>query len=242
MNPIRLDQYLVRSGLVSSRERAGEMIRRGAVKANGVVVDRPGKKFDTEPAVELLEAPMPWVSRGALKLLAALDAFSVDVDGRTCLDVGASTGGFTEVLLERGAKKVYALDAGTDQLAERLRMDDRVVSLEQQNIRTAPDDLLGEKVSLVVVDVSFISLKLILPELKRFTAPGADVIALVKPQFEVGPAGLNKHGVVKNEKLQQFALREVVANAENVGYRVAEPIESPVKGGEGNTEYLIHLK
>ncbi len=242
MNPIRLDQYLVRSGLVSSRERAGEMIRRGAVKANGVVVDRPGKKFDTEPAVELLEAPMPWVSRGALKLLAALDAFKVDVTGRVCLDVGSSTGGFTEVLLERGARKVFALDAGTDQLAERLRTDERVVSLEQQNIRTASDDLLGEPVALVVVDVSFISLKLILPELKRFTAPGADVIALVKPQFEVGPAGLNKHGVVKNEKLQQFALREVVANAENVGYRVAEPIESPVKGGDGNLEYLIHLK
>ncbi len=242
MNPIRLDQYLVRSGLVSSRERAGEMIRRGAVKANGVVVDRPGKKFDTEPAVELLEAPMPWVSRGALKLLAALDAFKVDVTGRVCLDVGSSTGGFTEVLLERGARKVFALDAGTDQLAERLRTDERVVSLEQQNIRTASDDLLGEPVALVVVDVSFISLKLILPELKRFTAPGADVIALVKPQFEVGPAGLNKHGVVKNEKLQHFALREVVANAENVGYRVAEPIESPVKGGDGNLEYLIHLK
>jgi 23S rRNA (cytidine1920-2'-O)/16S rRNA (cytidine1409-2'-O)-methyltransferase len=242
MNPIRLDQYLVRSGLVSSRERAGEMIRRGAVKANGVVVDRPGKKFDTEPAVELLEAPMPWVSRGALKLLAALDAFKVDVTGRVCLDVGSSTGGFTEVLLDRGARKVFALDAGTDQLAERLRTDERVVSLEQQNIRTASDDLLGEPVALVVVDVSFISLKLILPELKRFTAPGADVIALVKPQFEVGPAGLNKHGVVKNEKLQQFALREVVANAENVGYRVAEPIESPVKGGDGNLEYLIHLK
>ncbi len=242
MNPIRLDQYLVRSGLVSSRERAGEMIRRGAVKANGVVVDRPGKKFDTEPAIELLEAPMPWVSRGALKLLAALDAFKVDVTGRVCLDVGSSTGGFTEVLLERGARKVFALDAGTDQLAERLRTDERVVSLEQQNIRTASDDLLGEPVALVVVDVSFISLKLILPELKRFTAPGADVIALVKPQFEVGPAGLNKHGVVKNEKLQQFALREVVANAENLGYRVAEPIESPVKGGDGNLEYLIHLK
>lgn len=242
MNPIRLDQYLVRSGLVSSRERAGEMIRRGAVKANGVVVDRPGKKFDTEPAVELLEAPMPWVSRGALKLLAALDAFKVDVTGRVCLDVGSSTGGFTEVLLERGARKVFALDAGTDQLAERLRTDERVVSLEQQNIRTASDDLLGEPVALVVVDVSFISLKLILPELKRFTAPGADVIVLVKPQFEVGPAGLNKHGVVKNEKLQQFALREVVANAENLGYRVAEPIESPVKGGDGNLEYLIHLK
>lgn len=241
MNPIRLDQYLVRSGLVSSRERAGEMIRRGVVKANGTVVDRPGKKFDTEPTVELLEAPMSYVSRGALKLLAALDAFNVDVDGRVCLDVGASTGGFTEVLLERGAKKVFALDAGTDQLAERLRKDDRVVSLEQQNIRTAPDDLLGEKVSLVVVDVSFISLKLILPEIKRLATGEAEVVALVKPQFEVGPAGLNKHGVVKNEKLQQHALRDVMAEAERLGYRVAVPIESPVKGGDGNTEYLIHL-
>ena len=241
MNPIRLDQYLVRSGLVSSRERAGEMIRRGVVKANGAVVDRPGKKFDTEPTVELLEAPMSYVSRGALKLLAALDAFNVDVDGRVCLDVGASTGGFTEVLLERGAKTVFALDAGTDQLAERLRKDDRVVSLEQQNIRTAPDDLLGEKVSLVVVDVSFISLKLILPEIKRLATEEAEVVALVKPQFEVGPAGLNKHGVVKNEKLQQHALRDVMAEAERLGYRVAVPIESPVKGGDGNTEYLIHL-
>lgn len=242
MNTLRIDQWLVQRGLVASRERAGELIRKGGVQVNGKVITRPGVKFDESAQVDLLEAPFPWVSRGALKLLAAMEQFKVSALDRICLDVGASTGGFTEVLLHDGAIKVFALDAGTDQLAERLRGDQRVISLEKQNIRTAPDDLLGEKVNLVVIDVSFISLKLILPELGRFLSPSADVIALVKPQFEVGPAHLGRGGIVRNEKRRTQAVNEVVAEAKNLGFTCAGSTVSPIEGGDGNIEFLIHLQ
>ncbi len=238
----RLDQHLVNRGLVTSRERAGELIRKGAVQVNGNVVDRPGKKFDGEPEIALLEAPMPWVSRGALKLSAALDHFDIRPAGRTCLDIGASTGGFTEVLLSRGADKVYALDAGTNQLAEALRKDPRVVSLEKQNIRTTPTDLISEKVNLVVIDVSFISLTLVLPEVPRFITPGADIVALVKPQFEVGKAKLGKNGIVRDVKARERALDNIVAAAKALGFGLTGRMESPVAGGDGNIEYLIALK
>jgi 23S rRNA (cytidine1920-2'-O)/16S rRNA (cytidine1409-2'-O)-methyltransferase len=242
MTSLRLDQYLVNRGLVNSRERAGELIRKGAVTVNGVVVDRPGKKFDGDPDIALLEAPMHYVSRGALKLIAALDAFGIRPAGRTCLDVGASTGGFTEVLLEYGATKVYALDAGTNQLAERLKSDPRVISIEQQNIRTAPDDLLSERVNLIVMDVSFISLTLVLPELRRFAASDAEIIALVKPQFEVGQALLGKNGIVRSERAREQALARVISTAQELGYGLTGRITSPVTGGDGNVEYLIALK
>lgn len=242
MSTLRIDQWLVQRGLVASRERAGELIRKGGVQVNGKVITKPGIKFDDSAQVDLLEAPFPWVSRGALKLLSALEQFKVSATDRTCLDVGASTGGFTEVLLHHGAKKVFALDAGTDQLAERLRGDERIVSIEQQNIRTAPDDLLGEAVSLVVIDVSFISLKLILPELGRFLSPSADVVALVKPQFEVGAAHLGRGGIVRNEKRRIQAVNDVVAEAKLLGFTCAASTVSPIEGGDGNIEYLIHLQ
>lgn len=242
MTTSRLDQHLVNRGMVSSRERAGELIRKGAVKVNGTIVDRPGKKFDGEPDIALLEAPMPWVSRGALKLAAALDHFDIRPVGRTCLDIGASTGGFTEVLLSRDAAKVYALDAGTGQLAEALRRDIRVVNIEKQNIRTAPDDLLADKVNLVVIDVSFISLTLVLPEVKRFATPGAEIVALVKPQFEVGQHNLGKNGIVRNTKAREQALDRVVVAAEALGYGLTGRMDSPITGGDGNIEYLIALK
>ncbi len=242
MTATRLDQFLVNRGLVASRERAGALIKKGAVRVNGQVVDRPGKKFDGEPSIDLLEQPMPWVSRGALKLIAALDGFGIRPEGRTALDVGASTGGFTEVLLDRGARRVYALDAGTDQLAERLQKHPDVVSIEQQNIRTAPDALLPEKVNLVVIDVSFIRLALVLPEVLRFVERPFDLIALVKPQFEVGQAGLNKHGVVRSEALRKRALQTVLDAAKALHYTHAGTLPSPIEGGDGNHEYLIHLK
>jgi 23S rRNA (cytidine1920-2'-O)/16S rRNA (cytidine1409-2'-O)-methyltransferase len=242
MSTLRIDQWLVQRGLVASRERAGELIRKGGVQVNGKVITKPGVKFDENAQVDLLEAPFPWVSRGALKLLSALEQFNISANDCTCLDVGASTGGFTEVLLHHGAKKVFALDAGTDQLAERLRSDARIVSLEKQNIRTAPDDLLGEAVSLVVIDVSFISLKLILPELGRFLSPSADVVALVKPQFEVGAAHLGRGGIVRNEKRRIQAVNDVVAEAKLLGFTCAASTVSPIEGGDGNIEYLIHLQ
>lgn len=242
MTSTRLDQHLVNRGLVTSRERAGVLIRKGAVTVNGNVVDRPGKKFEGEPDIALLEAPMPWVSRGALKLSAALDRFDIRPGGRTCLDIGASTGGFTEVLLSRGAEKVYALDAGTGQLAETLQNDPRVVSLEKQNIRTTPEDLIADKVNLVVIDVFFISLTLVLPEVKRFLAPEAQIVALVKPQFEVGQAHVGKNGIVRNAKAREQALERVIAAAKVLGFGLIGRMESPLTGGDGNMEYLIALK
>ncbi len=242
MTTLRLDQYLVNNGLVSSRERAGELIRKGGVAVNGDVVKRPGRKFDDGVEVSLLEEPMPWVSRGALKLLAALPAFNIRPLGRKALDVGASTGGFTEVLLAHDVELVYALDTGTGQLVDKLKSDPRVINIEKQNIRTAPEVLLEHKVNLVVIDVSFISLKLVLPEVLRFTTPDADIIALVKPQFEVGPEGLGKNGIVKNPKVREKAVTAVIDTAKSLGLQSRGRIESPIEGGDGNVEYLIHLK
>lgn len=237
----RLDQWLVALHLVSSRQRAEVLIKEGGVQVNGKVVTRPGKKFDETAHITLIKEPMRWVSRGALKLIAAIDRFNIDVHQRICLDVGASTGGFTEVLLDRGARKVFAVDTGTDQLAESLIVDDRVINLERQNIRTISNELINEKASLVVIDVSFISLKLVLPFIERFTTSHADIVALVKPQFEVGRAHLGKNGIVRDVTAREKALADIRAFSADIGYQLTGQIDSPITGGDGNHEYLIHL-
>lgn len=239
---LRLDQWLLEKKLVNSRERAGEMIRKGSVQVDGVVVTKPGRKYPEDIDIALLEAPMPWVSRGALKLEAALTHFRVDPVDCVCLDVGASTGGFTELLLHHGAKKVFALDSGTGQLADSLRSHPQVVNLEQQNIRATTQQVLGEAVDLVVIDVSFISLTLVLPELKRLIKPGAQIVALVKPQFEVGKEGLGKNGIVRDLRRREEALNKVVRFSEEQGFTCLGRMDSPISGGDGNREYLIHLK
>lgn len=242
MTSLRLDQHLVNRDLVASRERAGALIFRSAVKVNGSVIDRPVKKFEGDPDIYLLKATMPWVARAALKLIAALHAFDIRPEGRTCLDIGASTGGCAEVLLNRGATRVYAFDAGRDQLATSLKSDPRVVSIEHQNIRTASEDLIPERVNLVVIDVSFIRLSLVLPEVKRFTAPDAEIIALVKPPFEVGQEMIGKNGIVRNNRARERALERVIAEAGDLGFGLTGRMQSPVTGGDGNIEYLIALK
>lgn len=239
---LRLDQWLLAKKLVNSRERAGEMIRKGSVQVDGEVVTKPGRKYPADIDISLLEAPMPWVSRGALKLEAALAHFGVDPKACVCLDVGASTGGFTEVLLHHGAKKVFALDSGTGQLAERLRIHSQVVNLEQQNIRATTQQVLGEAVDLIAIDVSFISLTLVLPELKQLMKPDAQVVALVKPQFEVGKDGLGKNGIVRDVRKREEALNTVIRFAEERGFSCLGRMDSPISGGDGNREYLIHLK
>jgi 23S rRNA (cytidine1920-2'-O)/16S rRNA (cytidine1409-2'-O)-methyltransferase len=242
---MRLDQLIVERGLAESRSRAQALLLGGKVRVgagDGARLDRkPGDLVDGEIAIEV-EAPEPYVSRGGHKLAAALDAFGVDPAGRVCLDVGASTGGFTDVLLQRGAARVYALDVGRGQLAEPLRRDSRVISMERTNARSLTASTLPEAVSLASVDVSFISLRLVLaPIATAFRGHGGDLIPLVKPQFEAGPADA-KGGVVRDPAVHERVLREVDAAARAAGLVPLGSIPSPILGPEGNREFLLHLR
>jgi 23S rRNA (cytidine1920-2'-O)/16S rRNA (cytidine1409-2'-O)-methyltransferase len=242
---VRLDQLLLERGLAESRARAQALLIGGRVRVgegDGARFDRkPGDLVDPGTPIEVA-APEPYVSRGGHKLAAALDAFRVDPAGRTCLDVGASTGGFTDVLLQRGARRVYGVDVGRGQLAERLRADPRVVSMERTNARTLTASTLPEPVSLATVDVSFISLRLVLgPIASTFDAAGGDLIALVKPQFEAGK-GETDAGVVRDPSVHARVVRDVTEAAVALGLQPAGEIASPILGPEGNREFLLHLR
>jgi 23S rRNA (cytidine1920-2'-O)/16S rRNA (cytidine1409-2'-O)-methyltransferase len=242
---VRLDQLIVERGLAESRSRAQALLIGGRVRVgagDGARLDRkPGDLVDPATTLEV-EVPEPYVSRGGHKLAAALDAFDVDPIGRVCLDVGASTGGFTDVLLQRGARRVYALDVGRGQLAERLRRDSRVLSMERTNARTLTATSLPEPVSLATVDVSFISLRLVLgPIASTFGSAGGDLVPLVKPQFEAGK-GETDDGVVRNPAIHQRVLGEVADAARAAGLEVAGEIASPILGPSGNREFLLHLR
>lgn len=235
----RLDVALVQRGLVSSRERAQEALRAGLVTVNGRKIDRAAFKVGDGDTLEVAGDPIGYVGRGGLKLEAALDRFGIDPAEQICLDVGASTGGFTDCLLRRGAQRVYAVDVGRDQLHADLRSDPRVVVMEQTDIRRV--EALPEAPSLVAIDVSFISLTLVLPAVARLLRPGGRAIALIKPQFEVGREGLGKGGIVKDTALQTQAVEKVLAAARDLGFGAGEVIDSPVLGTEGNREYLVLL-
>ena len=242
---VRLDQLIVDRGLAESRSRAQALLLGGKVRVgagDGARLDRkPGDLVDAETAMEVV-APEPYVSRGGYKLAAALDTFRIDPAGRVCLDVGASTGGFTDVLLQRGASRVYALDVGRGQLAEALRRDPRVISLERVNARELRPDSLPERVSLGVIDVSFISLRLVLaPVSGTFDEAGGDLVALVKPQFEAG-RGETKGGVVRDPAIHARVLHEVADAAAAGGLEPLDAIASPILGPEGNREFLLRLR
>jgi 23S rRNA (cytidine1920-2'-O)/16S rRNA (cytidine1409-2'-O)-methyltransferase len=242
---VRLDQLILERGLAESRARAQALLIGGRVRVgqgDGARFDRkPGDLVDPETPIEVA-APEPYVSRGGHKLAAALDAFEVDPAARTCLDVGASTGGFTDVLLQRGARRVYAVDVGRGQLADGLRGDRRVVSMERTNARTLTAQSLPEPVTLATVDVSFISLRLVLePVSSTFDAAGGDLVALVKPQFEAG-RGETDAGVVRDPATHERVVREVTAAAVALGLQPAGEIASPILGPEGNREFLLHLR
>ena len=240
---MRLDQLLVERGLVESRSRAQALVMAGKVRVgdgDAARLDRKaGDLIAADVQVTVLE-PSPYVSRGGHKLAAALDAFEIDPAGSVCLDVGASTGGFTDVLLQRGATRVYALDVGRGQLAESLRRDPRVVSMERTNARTLTAATLPEPVALVSIDVSFISLALILGPVGSALAPGGAIVPLVKPQFEAG-RGRTDHGVVRDPAIHREVLDAVVASAADVGLGTRAVIASPITGPEGNREFLLHL-
>ncbi|HVZ75356.1 MAG TPA: TlyA family RNA methyltransferase [Polyangia bacterium] len=238
----RADLALVEQGLAPSREKARALILAGEVLAGDRPVEKAGDLVDEGAELRLRSAPMPYVSRGGLKLAHALDAFGVDPRGLTALDVGASTGGFTDCLLQRGAAHVTCVDVGHGQLDWKIASDARVRVLDRVNIRLAPPDLLPARVDLVVIDVSFISLKLVLPALIVFAKPGAPVVALVKPQFEVGREKIGKGGIVRDEAARARALDEVRAAAVELGYEARGDTVSPITGGKGNVEFLLHLR
>jgi 23S rRNA (cytidine1920-2'-O)/16S rRNA (cytidine1409-2'-O)-methyltransferase len=244
MKKVRLDLLLVERGLAESRTRAQALVMAGAVVVGEARVDKPGALVDPAAALRLKEdaAPTRYVSRGALKLEKALDAFPVDPRGKVCADLGASTGGFTDLLLQRGAARVYAVDVGYGQLHPRLRGDPRVVVRERENARNLGAASLPEPVDLVTADLSFISLRLVLPAVKAILRPGGQAVVLVKPQFEVGKGEVGKGGVVRDEGKRRAALEGIEAAARDLGFEPVGHAESPIEGPAGNREWLLALR
>jgi 23S rRNA (cytidine1920-2'-O)/16S rRNA (cytidine1409-2'-O)-methyltransferase len=237
----RLDVRLVTDGLVASRERARALILAGRVRVSGEVVSKAGASVPEGSAVEIIEPDFPWVGRGGVKLAHALETFGIDVAGREALDIGASTGGFTDVLLQRGARRVVALDVGHGQLDWRLREDPRVVVLERRNARQLEPAWLPAPVGIVTIDVSFISLRLIMPVLPPVLAPGADIVALVKPQFEAGRHEVGKGGLVTDPAVHDAVLARVTESAASCGLARVAMTPSPITGAAGNREFLVHF-
>ncbi len=237
---IRLDRLLVERGLADSRQKAQALILAGQVLVNDQKVEKCGAMVNAKAPLRLLAEPMKYVSRGGLKLEDALDHFRIDPDGRFCLDIGSSTGGFTDCLLQRGAAKVLAVDAGTNQLDWKLRRDPRVVVLEKTNARYLTFRQIGTRVDLVSLDVSFISSTLILPMLPPLLESQADVLVLVKPQFEVGRHQVGKGGIVRDASLHQEALAKVSRKLLELGFSQLASTESVLPGASGNREYFLH--
>ncbi len=234
----RLDVLLVERDLVNTRSRAAAHIMAGDVFVDNQRCTKAGTKLKEDALIELRGEQMPYVSRGGLKLQAALDAFEFDCTDLIVIDVGASTGGFTDCVLQRGATRVYAVDVGYGQLAWKLRTDDRVINIERTNIRTIDPALIPEPCALAVMDCSFISLEKILAPTLPFLSPTAHVLALIKPQFEVGREHIAKGGVVRDRKARQAAIDSVIAQASRLGLRFVQGIDCPVHGPAGNIEYL----
>ena len=234
----RLDVALVDRGLVETRSKAQSLIMARRVLVNGHFVDKAGASVAGDDEVAIAELEHPWVGRGGMKLAHALKEFGISVEGKVCADIGASTGGFTDVMLKSGAAKVYAIDVGYGQLDVSLRNDPRVVNREKVNARYLQKEDFDETIEFVSIDVSFISLTLILPTVTRFLR--GELVALIKPQFEVGKHEVGKGGIVRDEEKRQGAIANVVAAAKESGFEVKGVIESPVKGAEGNVEYLMH--
>lgn len=242
METKRLDMLLVELGHAESRSKAQALIKAGNVLVNGKPAQKPGQSCTEDQKIEITGESCPYVSRGGLKLEKALRDFGVDPSGFVCSDSGASTGGFTDCLLQKGASKVFAIDVGTDQLVDKIRNDPRVVVMEQTNIRYVTPKQIGEELDLSVVDVSFISLQRILPAIKALLKPGrGQVICLIKPQFEAGKENLGKKGVVRDRAVHKQVLDHFLSFVRELGFTVLGLTYSPVRGPEGNIEFLGHL-
>lgn len=235
----RLDKVLVERGLVATRAKARGLIMAGDVMVDGEPVDKAGTAVSPTADIRL-KSPMPYVGRGGYKLAGALREFGLEVEGRICADVGACTGGFTDVLLQNGAAKVYAIDVGYGQLDWKLRQDERVVVMERTNARTV--ESLPELVNFVAIDVSFISLKLILPAVRKWLTAEADVVSLIKPQFEAGPEKVGKGGIVRQPAVRRQVLLDLLSWAEAHQWQPLEVIRSPIEGADGNVEYFVWLR
>ncbi len=242
MKKVRLDQLITEHGLAPSRERAKAVIMAGEVFVDGQRVDKPGTPVDPEKQIEVRGASLPYVSRGGLKLEKALRVFSVDPSGKTCLDCGASTGGFTDVLLKNGARRVYAVDVGYGQLAWSLRSDERVVNMERTNARYLTRNDIPEEIDLAVMDLAFISVRLVIPAAAALLRADGEIICLIKPQFEAGRENVGKKGVVRDEHVHLQVLRDFIDFVPSAGLTLMNLDYSPIKGPEGNIEYLALLK
>ncbi len=236
----RLDKLLVDRGLVTSRTRGEELIKNGDVLVNGVSVEKPGKKIAIDAKILLLNEELTWVSRGALKLLKALEHFQIDVSDKTFIDLGASTGGFTEVLLSKQAKHVYCVDVGHGQLHERIRTNPSITNMEKTHIRELTTAHIPEPIDGIVIDVSFISLEKVLPFTGSFVKEGGLLVALIKPQFELEKRFLNKHGVVKSASVYPDILKRIEKAAVDSHFEVKGITDSPIIGGDGNKEFLMY--
>jgi 23S rRNA (cytidine1920-2'-O)/16S rRNA (cytidine1409-2'-O)-methyltransferase len=240
----RLDKIMVDRGLVETIEKAGAVLMAGKVRVNGQPESKPGTQVKTDASIELIGEDHGYVSRGALKLVKGLDAFAIDPAGMVALDIGASTGGFTDVLLRRGAARVYAIDVGYGQLAWSIRQDPKVVVIERTNVRTAELAIVPEPADLAVIDVSFITLEAVLPRIRLLMQPpfGKPIVALVKPQFEVAKDDVPKGGVIRDEAARLATIENVRTWAIANGFTAHEHVESPITGPAGNVEYLLLLR
>ena len=239
----RLDVLLVNMGLASTRSKAQSMIKGQCVCVDGKVALKPGVTYDSELVnITVKEDAVKYVSRGGYKLEGAISEFGLDLSGKVCLDIGSSTGGFTDCMLQNGAAKVIAIDVGSDQLHEKLRKDNRVILMEQTNFRYVTADDIGERVDFASCDVSFISLDKILPNAYMLIKDCGFMVCLVKPQFEAGRENIKKGGIVRDAKVHDKVITNVTESAKEVGFEVCKVIKSPITGGDGNTEYLMLLK
>ena len=242
MKKERLDVLMVQRNLAESREKAKALIMSGIVYVNGQKEDKAGTSFEETVQIEVRGSTLKYVSRGGLKLEKAMSRFGVQLAGKVCMDVGASTGGFTDCMLQNGAVKVYSVDVGHGQLAWKLRNDERVVCMEKTNMRYVKPEDIGELVDFISIDVSFISLTKILPPVKACLKEGGQVVCLIKPQFEAGREKVGKKGVVREKSTHHEVIEKVTEFAVSIGFSVLEITFSPIKGPEGNIEYLVHLK
>lgn len=242
MSKIRLDQYLCQHGLVQSRERAKALIMSGIVFVNEQKVDKAGEMIAEDAKVEVRGHDIGYVSRGGLKLEKAMQVFPMRPDGKVCMDIGASTGGFTDCMLQNGAVKVFAIDVGRGQLDWKLRQDDRVVCMEKTNIRYVKPEDLGEPIDFSSIDVSFISLTKVLGPIRDYLTEKGQIVALIKPQFEAGREKVGKKGVVREKSTHLEVISQIISYALSIGFRVLDLTFSPIKGPEGNIEYLVHLE
>jgi 23S rRNA (cytidine1920-2'-O)/16S rRNA (cytidine1409-2'-O)-methyltransferase len=238
----RLDKLLVGRGLTQSREKARALIMEGKVAVEGRMIDKPGAQVNADAELQLRGEESPYVSRGGEKLEGALKAFGIDPKGMVVMDVGASTGGFTDCVLQKGADKVHAVDVGYGQLAWKLQKDPRVVNLERRNIRYLKREEVWEEADLILIDTSFISIEKFLPHLLRFLKKGGSILGLVKPQFEVGKGKVGKGGVVREAALHQKVIDRISTFSRGLGLKVLGVMESPLLGPKGNKEFFIYLK